>query len=211
MASSQVNQKKFLFYSNNCPHSKRLLHRLQQTSLLNTIQLINIDDPRVKLPQFLNSVPTLFLAAESKVLADAQLFQWVEQQLVASQKSQNLQNIAEITGDASILPFQMGEMGSGLTGSSYSFIEESQNDLMNQNYSFLQDRDINKMPEFTKYNPNAPTLGSSTGDGNMGAGTQTKKTGGTVDRAYEALMASRNSEMAGRNQIPPTPNFASPF
>ena len=65
-------------------------------------------------------------------------------------KITNKVKMADITGDDSILPFQMSEMGNGLAGAVYSFIEDDKNDLMNQNYSFLQDRDINKMPEFTK-------------------------------------------------------------
>ena len=206
---SSGSTKNYLFYSNNCAHSKRLLLRIQKTNLLNNLQLINIDDPKITLPSFLTSVPTIFLPNERKVLTDATLFQWVETQLTQFQRPSNTINMADITGDPTILPFQMGEMGSGLSGSSYSFIEEKQNDLINQNYSFLQDRDINKMPEFTKYNPNA--ISSSSGGGNMGAGVQAKKTGGSVDRAYEAMMASRSNEMASRNQMPPTPNFSSPF
>ena len=99
----------------------------------------------------------------------------------------------------------MSEMGNGLSGAAYSFIEDDKNDLMNQNYSFLVDRDINRMPDFTRHD--APAPGSM--GGSSGQGMQQRKTGGDTDRAYEALMQARGSDM--KRSAPPTPNFASPY
>ncbi len=203
---SQQPQKNYLFVSNHCQHSKRLLMQLQKSSLMNSFQIVSIDDPRVQLPQFVQCVPTLYIPSKRHVLTDADLFQWFQTELENETKNAGKINIADITGDASILPFQNNEMGSGLSGASYSFIEEDKNDLMNQNYSFLQDRDINKMPEFTRHD--AP--GANGSDSSKGSGMQQRKTGGTTDQAYDMLMQARGSDMQKR-VAPQTPNFSSPF
>ena len=134
---------------------------------------------------------------------------YIELRVIAeSMKIENVNkskiNIADITGDASILPFQMSEMGNGLAGAMYSFIEEDKNDLMNQNYSFLQDRDINKMPDFTRSD-----AGPSGGDGGKSVAAS-KKTGGNTDSAYEQMMKARGSETQQKS-VPQTPNFSSPY
>ena len=126
------------------------------------------------------------------------------------QQNKNKINIADITGDSSILPFQINEMGSGLSGAAYAFIEDDKNDLMNQNYSFLQDRDINKLPDFTRHDGTPSDSMGSMGGGNMGAGNQQKKTGGETESKYQELMNARGADMKPRAP-PPTPNFSSPM
>ena len=201
---SQGSQKNYLFYSNQCQHSKRLLLQIQKTPIMNTMQMVNIDDPKVQLPNFVQSVPTLYLPAKRQVLTDTHLFKWFEEELQKESENASKIKMADITGDDSILPFQIGEMGSGLAGAVYSFIEEDKNDLMNQNYSFLQDRDINKMPDFTR--SDAPNSSSSN---KQGAATQ-KKTGGGTDTAYEQMMKARGNDM-NKKSPPQVPNFSSPY
>ena len=202
---SQAPQKNYLFYSNQCQHSKRLLLQIQKTPIINTIQLVNIDDPKVQLPNFVQSVPTLYLPSKRQVLTDTHLFKWFEEELQKESENASKVKMADITGDDSILPFQMSEMGNGLAGAVYSFIEEDKNDLMNQNYSFLQDRDINKMPDFTR--SDAATTNSTSSK--AGQSTQ-KKTGGGTDTAYDQMMKARGNDMQKKNP-PQVPNFASPY
>ena len=227
-------QKNYLFVSNNCQHSKRLMLQLQKSAIMSLFQIINIDDARIQLPKFVQCVPTLYIPSKRHVLTDTDLFQWFQNEFqnetnkssgnnnrgnnggnnsMGNNSSSNNINIADITGDASVLPFQMGEMGSGLSGSAYSFIEDDKNDLMNQNYSFLQDRDINKLPDFTRHD--APSNTGSGGSGgcssNKGAGTQQRKTQGTTDTAYDTLMKTRSFEMQQQRATPQTPNFSSPM
>ena len=202
---SQGPQKNYLFYSNQCQHSKRLLLQIQKTPIVNNMQMVNIDDPKVQLPNFVQSVPTLYLPGKRQVLTDSHLFQWFEEEIKKENENASKIKMADITGDESILPFQMSEMGSGLAGSVYSFIEEDKNDLMNQNYSFLQDRDINKMPDFTR--SDAPN--SSTSSKAAVHATQ-KKTGGGTDSAYDQMMKARGNDMQKKSP-PQVPNFASPY
>lgn len=202
---SQGSQKNYLFVSNNCQHSKKLINQLQQTTILQNFQVVNIDDPRVQLPAFVQCVPTLYIPSKRQVLTDSHLFQWFDEAIKVENEDKNKVNMADVTGDASILPFQNSEMGSGLSGSTYSFLEEDKNDLMNQNFSFLQDRDINKMPEFTKFDANTSSSDSK------GQAPANKKTGGNTDNAYENMMKSRGSEMQQQRTAPQTPNFNSPY
>jgi len=200
---SQGSQKNYLFYSNQCQHSKRLLLQIQKTPIINNIQMVNIDDPKVQLPNFVQSVPTLYLTSKRQVLTDTHLFKWFDEELQNVSEKANKVSMADITGDDSILPFQMSEMGSGLAGAVYSFIEDDKNDLMNQNYSFLQDRDINKMPDFTRSD-----AASSVSSKN--ATSSQKKTGGGTDTAYDQMMKARGNDM--QKQAPPeTPNFSIPY
>ena len=203
MSQQSQPQKNYLFYSNQCQHSKRLLLQIQKTAIVNNIQLINIDNPQVQLPNFVQSVPTLYLPTKRQVLTDTNLFTWFEDELSKERENSNKIKMADITGDESILPFQMSEMGNGLAGSVYSFIEEDKNDLMNQNYSFLQERDINKMPEFTRSDAASDTSKAAS------AATQ-KKTGGGTDTAYDQMMKARGNDMQQKGP-PPAPNFSSPF
>ena len=212
-------QKNFLFISNNCQHSKRLLLQLQKSNtLLSSLQIVNIDDARIQLPQFVQCVPTLYIPSKKHVLTDTDLFQWFQTEIQNENRNSGKVNIADITGDAGILPFQLGEMGNGLAGATYSFIEDDKNDLMNQNYSFLQDRDINKVPDYTKHNAPSNSGGnnsnnsnnnSSNNSNNSNKGTEQRKTGGTTDSAYEILMKSRSSDINQRT-IPQMPNFSDP-
>ena len=200
---SQNSQKNYIFVSNHCQHSKKLMQQLQNTSLINDIQVVNIDDKRVQLPSFVQCVPTLYIPSKRQVMTDSHLFQWVNEALKEEIANKGKVNMVDITGDANILPFQMGEMGSGLSGAAYSFIEEDKNDLMNQNYSFLQERDINKMPDFTRSD-------AVSSDSSSSKVAPPRKTGGGTDNAYEQMMKSRGSEMQKRGS-PQAPNFSSPY
>ena len=208
---AQPPQKNFLFISQRCQHSQRLLMRLQKSPLMSQFQVVSVDDPRVQLPQFVTCVPTLYIPSKRHVLTDADLFKWFDTELqrglAAEQARASQIDIATITGDASVLPFLGSEMGSGLSGAAYSFIEEDKNDLMNQNFSFLEDRDINRMPEYTRHD--APSIsGGSSQSAHQAA--MNRKTGGATENAYEAMMKARGAEMQQRAP-PATPNFSSPY
>ena len=212
---SQQQKQYLLFISKNCQHSTRLMMQLQKSTLINLFQIINIDDARINLPQFVQCVPTLYIPSKKHVITDTDLFKWFQNEfqnvIQNEKKNTEKQNIEKITGDPSILPFQISEMGSGLSGSIYSFIDTDKNDLVNQNFSFIQDRDINNIPDFTQHNANDNNNGNSNGgSGNKGSGQHQTKTGGSTDSAYDTLMKARSFDMQQR-QPPQTPNFSSPM
>ena len=80
--------KNFLFYSNFCDHSKRFIDKINKTALMNQITLCCVDDENLNIPDFITSVPTLYLVQERNILVDDQLFQWVEIQQGGQQPHQ---------------------------------------------------------------------------------------------------------------------------
>lgn len=233
MSQLQSSQKPYYLFisSNYCDHSKRLMSQLARSPLINMINIVNVDNPNIELPRFVKSVPTLYIATKRHVLTDNDLFQWFNNELSRYQSNMNTYNQQLNNGNMQqqmrnngnmqqqnvnvnvsvndndndkILAFHANEMGKGISGSSYSFLDNDKNELVSQNFSFLEDRDINKIPEFTKYN------GNGGNGGNIGGGMNRSKTNNAVDQAFEQLMAARKMET--QQQRPPqTPNFQSPM
>lgn len=182
------NNNIFLFYSNFCQHSKRLINRIKTSNIINNFNIVNIDDNNINLPPFIEVVPTIYLADSKKILINDELFSWIESNISGGSNSPiNNEKIkmSEITGSDDILAFQQGEMISGSGCTSYSFIEESDNNLLNHNFSYLDDRDNNKLPSFTKSNKASLTNNN----------TKESNKSNPVSNAYEKMMADRQKEM----------------
>ncbi len=76
---AQPQQGFYLFFSNQCPHSQRILQRLRGHPVMNVLTLVCIDDPRIQIPPFIDAVPALFLQQQKQLLKDNNLIAWVEQ------------------------------------------------------------------------------------------------------------------------------------
>jgi hypothetical protein len=255
MASIQQQaQKNFLFYSNYCHHSKRLLDRIKSSNLVNNINIICIDNPQYNIPGFIEVVPTLYDPINRRVIVNDELFGWIESVLgginrqhmppqASPQFNQNNFNsnhgiggggapsynpdpnsshhggnkmrgggqpsqddlnsmsgmngvgngtisMADITGSADIMAFQGNEMLSRGSCSSYSFINEPDNDNLNRNFGYLDDnKDVNAMPQFTKANQSVPDTGGGGRSG--GSGMQNS----ALQSAHDQMMAERQKDM----------------
>ena len=223
-----MNQTKpFLFYSNYCEHSKRIIDRIQPTLLVNQLNLICIDNPKINIPDFIQVVPTLFEPNQRSVIINQDLFNWVESQLGGGaqpqmaqpqmgqpqmgqpqmaqpqmaqqpvsqpQVSMNNERLAmrEVTGDDSILAFQKNEM-LGSAGSAYSFIEDNDNETLNGNFSYLDERDVNSMPKFTKANQATEYLDNND---RSGKSKSNSGKGSAITSAYDKMLADRQKENA---------------
>lgn len=180
--------KKFLFFSNYCEHSKRFLEEFNKSNLKDTIVMCCIDNPDINIPQFVSSVPTLYIANERRILVDDGLFKWLNSEIKQSQNSgaQGTVTNADITGDQNIMAFHKNEIGSCFSDN-YSFIEdESSKTAMHHSYSYLEDNPGN-LPSFTLHGAKQTDLSKSN--------NQNSKTA-AMDKAYEQMMQQRNSEMA---------------
>jgi hypothetical protein len=190
MSQQNTTQKMFLFFSNYCEHCKRLLNRIKTTNLINSFNLVNIDDPNVNIPNFIQVVPTLYDPTQRNVMTNDTLFNWIESIMSSQNNNTNdVVNMADITGSNDILAFQQTEMIGGAGGTSYSFINDNDNDNLNHNYEYLDNRDNNKMVQFTKASEN-----QSLNDSNSGSsGTSDKSK--ALSSAYDKMLADRQSEM----------------
>lgn len=195
MAQQNTPQKMFLFFSNYCEHSKRLLNRIKTTNLINSFNMVCIDDANINIPDFIQVVPSIYDMTQRSVMTNETLFNWIEGVLSSqNQGSQNnVINMADITGSNDILAFQHTEMIGGAGGTAYSFINDNDNDNLNHNYEYLDNRDNNKMVQFTKAGDN-PSLN------NGGSGQGMSEKGKALSSAYDKMLADRQSEM--QNSLP---------
>ena len=65
--------KDFIFYSNDCPHSVKLIEILNKNNLADNFELCCVDTTEIKLPQFVTCVPTLYLVQQKRVIIDAKI------------------------------------------------------------------------------------------------------------------------------------------
>jgi len=190
MSTPNAPQKMFLFFSNYCEHSKRLLNRIKSSSLVNNFNMVSIDDQNINLPNFIESVPTIYDPVQRQVMTNETLFNWVEGAL-SSQSSSNggkdVIDMEDITGSSDIMAFQQTEMIGGAGGTSYSFIEDNDNDNLNHHYEYLDSRDNNNMVKFTKASDNSSL--------NDTQGKKGKTGDSATNSAYDKMMADRQQEM----------------
>ena len=80
-------EKDLLFYSNYCLHSTNLINTISKTELNDKVFYICIDDKKIKIPQFITRVPSVFLVGTKKVLVEEEIDLWLQSKL-----KRNLQN-----------------------------------------------------------------------------------------------------------------------
>jgi hypothetical protein len=195
MSNNQSNY--FLFYSKGfCDFSKRCVDRLTKSGIIGSVVLCNIDDPKLMIPPFITTVPTLFIANDRKVLTDTQLFEWIEQNNMNTRQGNNTMSMADITGDANIFAYQQNEM-SGTGGGAYAFLDDNQNDALPSTYEFLDgsNKDRLVMPSFTKMT-DAPVDFTS-----VNVKDDRKQQKDELSMAYEKLLADRNADMGGIKRV----------
>ncbi len=153
-----MNQN-ILFFSQNCQHSKKLMAKLIDVPIYQTLQKVCIDDPqtRSRLPKWVTCVPLIFIAqtqqAQPSILKDNELWAWVEYQISQAQMQRQppqqqfqQQNQAmnqrpaqpqsapsQQMQNGDLIPFNLMEMKSGIASDNYSLINPDNNDpnLMN--------------------------------------------------------------------------------
>lgn len=174
----------FLFFSNYCQHSKRLIETCNKHDLNKVFTYCNVDNSQINIPPFIQCVPTLYLATERKILSNEELFKYIEEKLSKTSNSTgNSITNNDITGSDSISAYHSNEIGAGFSDN-YSFINEK-DAVMQHSYEFLGEKNVD-MPSFTRA-------------GEMSANdlSSNKSEKGTVlDKAYEELISQRNLEMA---------------
>jgi hypothetical protein len=195
--------KDLLFYSNYCLHSNNLINTISKTSIHNEILYICIDEKKVKVPSFINRVPTIYLSQEKKILVEDDIDRWFEQKNRQNQQEQERQKqmhqasqqqggqqkggqqqVGQQQGgqqqtqknqDEGIMAYHGNEMGSSMSNN-YSFLEENNNSSLNHNFEFLDVSNSTRINTPKEFNKN-----------NSGPKTQ-------LDSDFDKLMASRNNE-----------------
>jgi hypothetical protein len=208
MASQQSNL--YLFFSNYCPHSKTILTSLNSSSIANSITYCCVDNKQLKIPPFIKSVPTLFIANQQRVLVDQGLKMWLDTELRSGQQQQPQQQQQQpqqrgpppvdnpanamngiagnalLTGDNAISAYHSNEIGAGFSDA-YSFIENPTSSL-SHSFTFLDGGNGGgNMP--VGPGGSVPSMSPSGGGGKQSEKEQ------MMNSAYEQLLEMRKMDM----------------
>ena len=162
------NKNLVLFYSNKCIHSKEFLTLLHKdTNLNNLTTKVNVDNPNIKLPPYIKSVPSLIINENNKpnLLVGKKIFDWYNQK-----HKQNISNESIMEWD----PMTMSGYSDG-----FSYLESD--DVMKKSYSFVNENEKINTPDESNY------------DSSKSASNQVKS---QLDNDYESFMAARSNEVA---------------
>ena len=199
-------EKDLLFYSNYCLHSNNLINQVSKTDLHPKLLYICIDDSKIKVPNFITRVPSLYVVTEKRVLVEDDINDWIsnklrqnnnsnqqqyhqqlqQQQQVQEQNNNQNQNLNQKQNQHNhqkveeVSPFHSNEMGSHLSNN-YSFLEEDNNNNMNHNFSFL---DGNKTTNINDTRINTPK------EFNNNNSMQKSQ----LDTDYDKLISARNND-----------------
>ncbi len=84
-------EKDLLFYSNYCLHSNNLINQVSKTDLHPKILYICIDDSKIKVPNFITRVPSLYIVTEKRVLVEDDINDWISSKLRRNTQSNQQQ------------------------------------------------------------------------------------------------------------------------
>ena len=84
-------EKDLLFYSNYCLHSNNLINQVSKTDLHPKILYICIDDKKIKVPNFITRVPSLYIVKEKRVLVEDDINDWISSKLRRNNNSNQQQ------------------------------------------------------------------------------------------------------------------------
>lgn len=171
------NNKPFLFYSNKCHHSARLINRIKPTNLVNNLNFICVDNPDLNIPTYITSVPTLYDQKIGRPITDNELFNWIEAVLGGNknnnqrgmqQPQYQTQGYNQGYGQGGMQP-QYQTQGYNQGYNQGGMQPQYQNQNQNQNQGYGQGGMNNpqkKMEELIKSDKNMLTMGN--GNVNMG-------------------------------------------
>ena len=167
---SQNNQNNHvLFYSNKCLHCKEFLTMLHKDENLNkTVTKVNVDNPNIKLPPYVKSVPSLIVNENNKpsLLVGSKIFEWFNNTHKKNVASNEIQDWD---------PCTMSGYSDG-----FSYLENPE--TIKKAYSFISDEEKIITPDESNYES-----GSSSSSG-------PKKS--DMDVQYEQFMSNRTNDVA---------------
>ena len=83
-----------LFYSNFCQHCKQIVKEIKRSPVSNEIRYVCIDSSQVreKLPNYINSVPSLVVGETNQIFVGNQITGWLKMQPIISNNSHESNN-----------------------------------------------------------------------------------------------------------------------
>lgn len=215
------NPQDILFFSEKCPHSKKLLAKIFNSPLYNRLQKSCVDDPQVRsrLPKWVSCVPLIYLSKPygqyQNVLTNELLQRWVDENLNVSplqnqqqmpppvpgnqaqpvnMQSTNTQNARQPgDGDVGFMPYNGIELGGGMSDMYSMFNKDGSNgNLFPHNFETIGGNQ--SQPQGMGMPPPPPTQ-TSVQDNNMGSRSQQKQA--QLDQELAMKKAMRDQDNFG--------------
>jgi hypothetical protein len=158
-----------LFYSNKCLHSKELLNLLYKDVQLNQkFTKINVDNPNIKIPPYVKSVPTAIITINGKanLMVGSNIFKWYNQTHTKAVEKESIQDWD---------PYAMSGYSDG-----FSYITNPE--VMKKSFSFVNENNNITTPDEKNYSS----------DDYKGGQNQPKT---KLDNDYETFMNSRKMDV----------------
>ena len=211
--------KDFVFYSNYCQHSKKLLDMLSKNNMLEHFELCCVDSTDVQLPDFIESVPTLYIVGQKRVLIDEGLFHYINiemnknpannqlpQQLPPSQQlpppsQQQLPPSQQLPPPSQQLPTPSQKQQQQKTSNNddiAGYFNKEMGGSFSDNYSFLEgNQTIEHSYSFLNGNTQQQQSQQSQQQSQFTNPNMEQKSskGALMDKAYDQMMQQRGSEM----------------
>lgn len=187
----ESNNSFILFYSNYCEHSKEFLLGLKKKNpnLFNKFTKICVDNSKV--PDGIETVPTILIPTHSYPLTDNNVFEWLHSINGNNNSNESSNSDGNLENDYGISPYIRSEMGGGFSDG-FSFLNE--NVRLKHNFTFLNDNiqnenSINNISNISCDNIDRPKLNSA------------QKSSSDFDSEYEKYINGRENDSSIRSAI----------
>ncbi len=217
MHMARMRKNHYLFLSGKCEYSRKLVVKIEK--YLDFFTVVNIDDPNVRIPQYVQYVPCLVMQQEGKVLKENELYARIDfiinglKNMVEQQDNQRPQHVQEtmntgqnrntgnnninrgyeqITGLPNIMPID-DSMG-GPYSDRYSVITNENDDLKVNNNALKKSFEYLSNDGFTN-NDIITNIPFSPNQQVSATGDKGKKSGIDYDKQMENLLKQRKLDI----------------
>jgi hypothetical protein len=128
--------KFYVFYSNQCKYSIRLLELIKCENLLDECNLILFETNQDKIPAYIKSVPTIIAYNLSKPLIGIETIEWIKNRKYFNQTTNNIQknNVIQPDIKSALEGLEFNKLESTSISDHYTNINDVQFDKVMLNY-----------------------------------------------------------------------------
>ena len=190
-----MSSNSFLFFSEHCDHSKKLLNTLTENNLINNYELCCIDLDDIKIPDFVTSVPTIYISNQKRLLVDEALFHYINIEINRNNnQSSNTQQME--TQPPQINPNQITQPQTEQSNDISGFFNKEMGNSMSDSYSFINSEE--SIPHSYSFLGNEPNNKNKNNQEPTPLVTSNSSKSGMMNKAYDQLLQDRNGDI-GQN------------
>ena len=128
--------KFYVFYSNQCKYSIKLLELIKNENLTSECNLIQFETNQDKIPDYIKSVPTIIAPNLSKPLIGIETIEWIKNKKYFNQITNNIQknNVIQPNIKSALDGLEFNKLESTSISDHYTNINDTQFDKVMLNY-----------------------------------------------------------------------------